>query len=80
MISRSDAVDGWRDRRTDGGLGMDVAFGEVVACGFSMPHSPRLVGDRLCMVNSGTGQFGYVDNNAGVFEEISFCTGVARGL
>ena len=35
MVSRSDAVDGWRDRRTDGGLVMDVASGEVVANGLS---------------------------------------------
>jgi len=80
MVSRSDAVDGWRDRRTDGGLVMDVASGEVVANGLSMPHSPRLVGDRLYMLNSGTGQFGYVDINTGKFEEITFCPGFARGL
>ena len=80
MVSRSDAVDGWRDRRTDGGLVMDVASGEVVASGLSMPHSPRLVGDRLHMLNSGTGQFGYVDINTGAFEEIAFCPGFARGL
>ena len=32
------------------------------------------------MLNSGTGQFGYVDINTGKFEEITFCPGFARGL
>lgn len=40
-VSASDVVDGWRDRRTDGGVVIDVATGEVVCAGLSMPHSPR---------------------------------------
>lgn len=79
-VSRSDAADGWRDRRTDGGVAIDVEGGEVVVEGLSMPHSPRLHGGRLWLLNSGTGEFGHVDPARGRFEPVAFCPGYARGL
>ncbi len=60
-VSRSDVADGWRERRRDGGVVIDVASGEIVASGLSMPHSPRLYDGRLWLLNSGTGEFGTVD-------------------
>jgi uncharacterized protein (TIGR03032 family) len=79
-VSRSDAADGWRDKRRDGGVLIDVASGEIVVGGLSMPHSPRLHGGRLWLINSGTGEFGHVDLAAGRFEPLAFCPGYARGL
>jgi uncharacterized protein (TIGR03032 family) len=79
-ISHSDTADGWRDRRVGGGIVIDVESGEVVVEGLSMPHSPRLHEGRLWLLNSGTGEFGYVDLKAGRFEPVAFCPGYARGL
>ena len=79
-VARSDVADGWRDSRRDGGVVIDVASGEVVAHGLSMPHSPRLHGGRLWLLNSGTGEFGHVDVASGRFEPVAFCPGYARGL
>jgi uncharacterized protein (TIGR03032 family) len=79
-VSRSDVADGWRDRRQDGGVVIDVASGEIVASGFSMPHSPRLYDGRLWLLNSGTGEFGVVDPADGSFTPVCFCPGYARGL
>ena len=79
-LSRSDVVDGWRDRRADGGIVMDVATGAVVAEGLSMPHSPRLYQGRLWLLNSGEGQFGWIDPASGAFHPVAFCPGFARGL
>lgn len=79
-ISRSDVKDGWRDRRADGGIIMDVASNEIVATGFSMPHSPRLYRDKLWVLNSGTGEFVSVDPTDGTITPICFCPGYARGL
>ena len=79
-VSRSDVADGWRDRRTDGGVAIEVDSGEIVASGLSMPHSPRLHGGRLWLLNSGSGEFGFVDAATGRFEPIAFCPGYARGL
>ena len=79
-ISRSDVTDGWRDRRRDGGVVIDVGSGDIVAEGLSMPHSPRLHRGRLWLLNSGAGEFGYIDLQSGRFESIAFCPGYARGL
>ena len=79
-VSRSDASDGWRDRRADGGVVIDVERNEIVAEGLSMPHSPRLYDGRLWLLNSGAGEFGFIDPQSGRFEALAFCPGYARGL
>ena len=80
VVSRSDVADGWRDKRHDGGCVLDVASGEAVCTGLSMPHAPRWYRDRLWVLNSGTGEFGSVDLATGRFEPIAFCPGYLRGL
>lgn len=79
-VSRSDIVDGWRDRRVSGGIVVDVQTSETVAEGLSMPHSPRLYRGRLWLLNSGTGEFGWIETGAGRFHPVTFCPGYARGL
>jgi len=73
-------ADGWRENRRDGGLVLDVASGEPVATGLSMPHSPRWHDDRLWLLDSGNGWFGHVDVSSGRFARVAFCPGNARGL
>ena len=79
-VAESDVADGWRAHRRDGGCVIDVAANEVVVRGLSMPHSPRWYRDRLWLHNSGTGEFGHVDLEAGRFEPMCFCPGYLRGL
>jgi uncharacterized protein (TIGR03032 family) len=80
-VSQSDVVDGWRDRRQNGGVVLEVPESRVVASGLSMPHSPRLYRGRLWLHNSGAGQFGSIDLAAGgPFEPLTFCPGYLRGL
>ncbi len=79
-VSQSDVADGWRDRRHDGGCVIDVQTSEIVATGLSMPHSPRVYRDKLWLLNSGTGHFGYIDRATGKFEQVAFCPGYLRGL
>ncbi|MCA9084863.1 MAG: TIGR03032 family protein [Planctomycetaceae bacterium] len=79
-VSQSDVADGWRDHRRDGGCVIHVPTNEIVATGLSMPHSPRLYRDKLWLLNSGTGSFGFIDRQTGTFEEVAFCPGYARGL
>jgi uncharacterized protein (TIGR03032 family) len=59
---------------------MDVNSDEIVCAGLSMPHSPRWHDGRLWLLNSGAGEFGYVDLNTGRFESLCFCPGYMRGL
>ena len=79
-VSKSDVADGWREKRRDGGVVLDVRTNEIVLSGLSMPHSPRLAGGKLYLADSGTGRFGRVDLASGSFEEIAFCPGYIRGL
>ena len=80
-VRRSDITDGWRDRRRDGGVLIDVASEEVdVVQGMSMPHSPRWHNGRLWIFESGTGYFGSVDLDECRFEPLTFCPGYLRGL
>jgi hypothetical protein len=79
-VSTSDAADGWRERRRDGGVLIDVQNNEIVATGLSMPHSPRWYREQLWLCNSGTGEFGTVDLATGHFEPVSFCAGYLRGV
>ena len=79
-VSQSDVNDGWREHRVGGGIVMDVTTNDIVAQGLSMPHSPRLYQDKLWLLNSGTGEFGYVELKQGKFESVAFCPGYLRGL
>lgn len=82
-VSRSDTIDGWRDRRNDGGVVIDVRSGDIVCEGLSMPHSPRVHNGELWVLNSGTGELGVVEGAAsgkGTFVPRIFCPGFARGL
>ena len=79
-ICRSDVVDGWRDRRHDGGIVIDVESNEIVAEGLSMPHSPRWHDGKLWVLNSGTGELGWIDFDKRAFVPFAFAPGFLRGL
>jgi uncharacterized protein (TIGR03032 family) len=77
---RSDSVDGWRDRRQDGGIVIDITTDEIVCEGLSMPHSPRWANGKLWVLNAGTGELGWVDFDKKKFVPLVFCPGFLRGL
>ena len=79
-VCRSDSVDGWRDRRKDGGVVIDVTTDEIVCEGLSMPHSPRWHNGRLWLLNAGSGHLGWVDFEKKAFVPHAFVPGFARGL
>ena len=78
--SRSDVVNGWRDRRAEGGCIIDVTSNAIVTEKLSMPHSPRWFDGKLWVLNSGTGHLGTVDVASGAFAPHAFCPGFLRGL
>ena len=45
-VSRSDMINGWRDRRHEGGVLIDVRDDRIVTDQLSMPHSPRVARRR----------------------------------
>jgi uncharacterized protein (TIGR03032 family) len=79
-VSQSDVADGWREYRASGGCVVDVETNEIIVSGLSMPHSPRWHQEKLWLLESGTGEFGFVDLKQGKFEPVAFCPGYLRGL
>ena len=79
MAAQSDVMGQWRSQRHDGGLIMDISTNEIVVQGLSMPHSPRWHENKLWVLNSGSGEFGFVDSQ-NRFEPVCFCPGYLRGL
>jgi uncharacterized protein (TIGR03032 family) len=79
-VGRSDVADGWRDHRVNGGVLIDIKSNDILTEGLSMPHSPRVHDGRVWLLNSGAGDFGFVDPKSGKFEAVAFCPGYARGL
>jgi uncharacterized protein (TIGR03032 family) len=79
-LGRSDVVAGWRPRKLDGGLVLDVDSGEVVLAGLCMPHSPRWHAGALWVLNSGAGELWKIDPRDGRHEIIATLPGYARGL
>ncbi|MDM7937534.1 MAG: TIGR03032 family protein [Cyanobium sp. CZS 48M] len=78
--SSTNTAAGWRANRRDGGVVIDIASGEIIARGLSMPHSPRWYQGRLWLLNSGTGELGWIDLDTGAFQPLCFCPGFVRGL
>ena len=74
----TDEAAGWRNCRRDGGVVIDIEANDIIATGLSMPHSPRWYQGKLWLLNSGTGELGYID--AGRFVPVTFCPGFVRGL
>lgn len=79
-LGQTDSPAGWRENKAKGGILMDVASGDVVASGLSMPHSPRWYSGRLWVCESGAGTLGYVDRRTGRYESITATPGFTRGL
>jgi len=79
-LGETDTKDGWRKDKPHGGCLIDVSSGAIVACGLSMPHSPRWHDGRLWVLESGTGRLLLVDAATGQWQTVAEVPGFARGL
>ena len=79
-VSRSDMINGWRDRRHEGGVLIDVRDDRIVTDQLSMPHSPRVTPEGIWLLDSGRGMLARVDPQSGAKEDVAFCPGFLRGL
>jgi uncharacterized protein (TIGR03032 family) len=78
-LGDTDARDGWRKAKSHGGVIIDIASGEFVTRGLSMPHSPRWHEDKLWALESGTGGVVRVDPPTGESETVIQLPGFTRG-
>jgi uncharacterized protein (TIGR03032 family) len=79
-LGETDTASGWRANKPRGGCLLEVASGEVISRGLSMPHSPRWHDGRLWLLESGTGQLVLVDPATGRRQRLAELPGFARGL
>jgi uncharacterized protein (TIGR03032 family) len=79
-VSRSDMINGWRDRRHEGGVLIDLSDDRIVTDQLSMPHSPRVTPEGIYLLDSGRGMLARVDPQSGAKTDIAFCPGFLRGL
>lgn len=79
-LGTADTAAGWRVRKADGGVLLDVDTGEVVLRGLSMPHSPRWHLGRLWLLESGHGTLAEVDLARRTRRTVATLPGFTRGL
>jgi uncharacterized protein (TIGR03032 family) len=79
-LGETDAPASWRENKARGGCLIDVASGEFIARGLSMPHSPRWYNGRLWVLESGAGSLATVELNTGRLETVALVPGFTRGL
>jgi uncharacterized protein (TIGR03032 family) len=79
-LGASNAAEGWRAGRATGGVLLSVPDGRVVLDGLCMPHSPRLIGGVLHLLNSGAGEVLRVDRKTGAAEVLARLPGYTRGM
>ena len=78
--STGDVLESWRGGKRDGGVLIDLDRDEIIADDFSMPHSPRIWGDAIYLLESGRGYLVRIDRQSGKREDMTFCPGFARGM
>jgi uncharacterized protein (TIGR03032 family) len=79
-LAQSDTPGGWRPKKVETGCIMEVATSRLVAEGFAMPHSPRMHGGKIWLLDSGRGQLMSLDPSTGEKQNVAGVPGYARGL
>ncbi|CAN5623518.1 TIGR03032 family protein [soil metagenome] len=80
VLARTDTPAGWRPDKAKTGCLLDVPSGEPVVQGLSMPHSPRVHGGRVWLLESGHGRLSLVDAVECTIEPVAHLPGYTRGL
>lgn len=79
-LGETNSREGWREGKAKGGCLIDVASGNIVARGLSMPHSPRVHGGQVWLLDSGTGRLVMIDSRNGSVHAAAQLPGYVRGL
>jgi uncharacterized protein (TIGR03032 family) len=79
-LGQTDTAGGWRENKASGGLLLQVPSGEIMTSGLSMPHSPRVYGGHLWILESGEGTLSRVEPETGKTQIIAQMPGFTRGL
>jgi uncharacterized protein (TIGR03032 family) len=79
-LAETDTPCGWRGIKHNGGCLIEVPSGRVLARGLSLPHSPRVEGERIYFLHTGQGDLAMADPRTGQVNAVAPLPGVSRGL
>jgi len=79
-LSQTNSKDGWREKIMSTGVLLEVPSSEVILDSLSMPHSPRLIGEDLYLLESGTGRLLKVDVEKKSYEIVYEFNRFIRGM
>ncbi len=79
-LAATDSPQGWRAVKATGGCLIEVPSGRIVVRGLALPHSPRVHGDQIFLLQSGNGALAVVDPSSGQVNTVAELPGVVRGL
>lgn len=80
IVGVSNALNGWRAHRHDGGAIIDTRSNQTVASGLAMPHTPRLHQGKLWFLEAARGWFCSIEPATGKVERLLWRPGFLRGL
>ena len=79
-FGRFDTERAWRAHPPEQGVVIDCATNAILSEGMCLPHSPRVIGDRLYATEMGKGTLVHIDRQTGQREELIRLDGMTRGL
>lgn len=79
-LGNTNSMQGWRDKKMNGGILMEYPSGKIILNGLAMPHSPRIYNGKLYLLNSAQGELICFDPEKGTSELIVNLGGFARGM
>jgi uncharacterized protein (TIGR03032 family) len=79
-LAETDSPQGWRGEKASGGCLIEVPSGSIAARGLSLPHSPRVVSDRVLYLHTGVGRLDVMHRTSGQVDSLADLPGIARGL
>jgi uncharacterized protein (TIGR03032 family) len=79
--SKTNYMNAWKESKNKGqGIVYDIQKDEICCTGLYNPHSPRFYKNKLWILESGTGNFGYIKIANRKFKPCKFIPGFLRGL
>lgn len=76
---RGNYINSWRDKLKEGVV-YDIQKNESVCDEVWSPHSPKYYRNKLWVLESGSGYFGYIDEETNQFQRKTFLPGFLRGM
>ena len=80
IFAQSNTAQGWRHAPVRSGALIDIDASDIVLDGLDQPHSPRLKGQSIYLLESGSGSLLQVDARTGASDVVVRLPGFLRGL